>query len=148
MCDAVIQSQPEHANESMHDEDNHSSDATYDQSNMINHGSFGEVYKGICKGANVADKRIKMRRGRHPERLILQEADIHKKLANNIVKFIGTYMYIDVQYVYIITDFIQSNNMDDFIYQLIPVNSADRPSIARGGTEGVAYLQKSFSIVV
>ena len=55
---------------------------------------------------------------------------------------------MDEEYVYIITNFIKGHNMEDFIYQPIPVNSRDKVSVAQGVTEGVAYLHdKNLQII-
>ena len=45
-----------------------------DFKNPINQGSLGEVFKGTYQNDVVAIKRVKMKRGKRPERLIMNEA--------------------------------------------------------------------------
>ena len=114
----------------------------------INHGSFGEVYKGTWKGAAVAVKRIRHKRGKRPDKLILNEANIHRQLAHkNIVKFIGTYM--DESHVFIITEFVPGTNMEDKIYS--GTDQVDRRvkfSVAIGVLEGVSYLHDQIPQII
>ena len=82
----------------------------------VNHGSFGEVFKGSFRGESVAIKRIDMKRGKRPA--ILKEATIHEKIAHkNIVKYIGTY-YMNRTHMFFVTEFIEGHNMEDIIYLL------------------------------
>ncbi|XP_041455501.1 uncharacterized protein LOC121408186 [Lytechinus variegatus] len=115
-------------------------DVSCDYKNPINHGSYGEVYKGTMQGASVAVKKIRMMKGKRPDRLILREAAIHQRIShNNIVKFMGTYM--DVHHVYIITEFVEGLNMHEMIYLgTDPVDKATKISVAVGVLEGVSYL--------
>ena len=86
-----------------------------DYKDSVAQGSFGEVFKGTYQYEHVAVKRIKLRRGKRPERQILEEAEIHQKLSHkNIVKFIG--IYLEPSFISIITEFIDGHNMEEEIY--------------------------------
>ena len=88
---------------------------TVDFHKRIFHGSFGDVFRGTCDGKAVAVKRIKMKRTKRPDKMILKEANLHKQLDNkNIVKFIGTYM--DDSNVFIVTELVQGQDMEDMIH--------------------------------
>lgn len=119
------------------------SDISCDFQKAINHGSFGEVFRGKFKEVVVAVKRIKLTRGKRPEKLLLKEANIHQQIEHkNIVKFMGAYM--DPCYVFIVTEFVEGQNMEDMIY--LHDDQVDMPhkkaSVAVGVLEGVAYLHE------
>ena len=117
-------------------------DIVCDFKKLINHGSFGEVFYGTYKNADVAIKRIKMLKGKRPERLISNEAKVHQQLQHkNIVQYIGAYM--DHRFLYIVREYIRGSNMEDTIYGLENIDMPRKKiEVAIGVMEGVAYLHE------
>ena len=117
-------------------------DIVCDFKKLINHGSFGEVFYGTYKNADVAIKRIKMMKGKRPERLISNEAKVHQQLQHkNIVQYIGA--YVDHRFLYIVTEYIRGSNMEDTIYGLENIDMPRKKiEVAIGVMEGVAYLHE------
>ena len=50
------------------------SDLSINFTDSIDHGSFGDVFKGTCKCTAVPVTRIKLKRGKRQDRLIMEEA--------------------------------------------------------------------------
>ena len=121
------------------DEQLQMSDVVVDHTEAINHGSFGEVFRGKYKGKNVAVKRIKSKRAKRPDKVILKEATIHRQLSSQqIVKFIGAGM--DACHVYILTELVEGRNMEEVIYSSDLLNDDLKVKAVGDLLEAVAYL--------
>ncbi|KAJ1274143.1 hypothetical protein BS78_05G039800 [Paspalum vaginatum] len=110
-------------------------------SNIVGKGAFGEVYKGVLDGQQVAVKRPAVsvdaaQKGQFANEVIIQSRIIHK----NIVRLIGCCLEVDVPIL--VYEFVSKGSMDDILHgdRKEPLNLDQRLSIAAESAEGLAYM--------
>ncbi|KAL6644282.1 hypothetical protein ACP70R_015890 [Stipagrostis hirtigluma subsp. patula] len=115
--------------------------------NIVGKGAFGEVYKGLLGGNQVAVKKSinvdAAQKEQFANEVIIQSRIIHK----NIVKLIGCCLEVDIPML--VYEFISRGSLDDILHdhRMMPLNLDLRLRIAAESAEGLAYMHSTAKIL-
>ncbi|KAJ1254396.1 hypothetical protein BS78_K071100 [Paspalum vaginatum] len=117
--------------------------------NIVGKGGFGEVYKGLLDGKQVAIKKPAVdvdaaQKGQFANEVIIQSRIIHK----NIVRLIGCCLEVDVPIL--VYEFISKGSLDDILHghKKEPLNLDQRLYIAAESAEGLAYMHSKLTTTI
>ncbi|XP_020873363.1 cysteine-rich receptor-like protein kinase 14 [Arabidopsis lyrata subsp. lyrata] len=119
------------------------------ESNIIGRGGFGEVFKGVLNGTEVAIKRLS-KASRQGAREFKNEVVVVAKLHHrNLVKLLGFCLEGDEKIL--VYEFVPNKSLDFFLFDPTKQGQLDwkkRYNIIRGITRGILYLHQDSRLTI
>ncbi|XP_017408618.2 LOW QUALITY PROTEIN: cysteine-rich receptor-like protein kinase 25 [Vigna angularis] len=115
----------------------------FSQENKIGRGGFGEVYKGVLDGRQIAVKRLSISSSQGENEFKNEVLSIAKLQHRNLVRFIG--FCLEEQDKILIYEYVPNKSLDYFLFDTQRSKSLDwyeRYNIIVGIARGILYLHE------
>uniref|UniRef100_A0A2C9VLJ5 non-specific serine/threonine protein kinase n=1 Tax=Manihot esculenta TaxID=3983 RepID=A0A2C9VLJ5_MANES len=111
----------------------------FSNSNSLGEGGFGQVYKGILDGKEVAIKKLKYLPNEQPSEGLLQEIKIVSSVIHkNLVKLLG--YCIEGDDILLVLEYFPQKSLNFHLHGNKILEWKPRMKIAKGSAEALAYL--------
>ncbi|KAL9818535.1 putative protein kinase RLK-Pelle-DLSV family [Arabidopsis thaliana] len=121
----------------------------FSESNIIGRGGFGEVFKAVLNGTEVAIKRLSKSSKQGAGEFKNEVAVVAKLHHRNLVRLLG--FCLEGEEKILVYEFVPNKSLDYFLFDPIKKGELDwtkRDNIIRGITRGILYLHQDSRLTI